>query len=140
MTYGAKLQEMARDRSDAQKLLMQNGKPFIEHFHKIYSEGVYGINFPHHCAEMQAWFMRCVKTKLQHSNKPIECGDFIKWFFKAGGNLDASQGFTDSVEKRPYILFCEELMSDKGRDLQDIAEYSLTVGVAPNEPTKYDWK
>lgn len=64
MTYGAKLQEMARDRSDAQKLLMQNGKPFIEHFHKIYSEGVYGINFPHHCAEMQAWFMRCVKTKL----------------------------------------------------------------------------
>ena len=132
--------EMSKGRSAIRDVCGSLGKLFIEHFHKIYEEGVYGDDFSHHCSEMQAWFNKCSGFTFKPSTRQLKPSEMIAWFFKAGGNLDASQGFTDSVEKRTYILFCEELMSCKDRDLQDIAEYSLTVGVEPNEPTRYDWK
>lgn len=134
------IMEMSKGRSAIIDTCRSLGELFIEHFHKIYDEGVYGEDFPHHCAEMQAWFDKCSGFTFKPSTRQLKPSEKIAWFFKAGGNLDASQGFTNSVEKRTYILFCEELMSCKDRDLQEIAEYSLTVGVAPNEPTKYDWK
>ena len=49
------LDEMAHDRADIMIKCQSLGELFIEHFHKIYSEGKGSSDFVHHCHEMQVW-------------------------------------------------------------------------------------
>ncbi len=82
------LVEMAYRRSDAIKVCLDLGFEFINHFHKVMQEGKTGIDFEHHCKEMDTWWRKVRDIKLKHNNKILSDEQLVDWFFTAGSGVD----------------------------------------------------
>ena len=119
------LNEMAMTRTEAISICMDLGKKFIEHFHKIYSEGKTSENFNHHCAEMQSWLDKCKSIKLKSNNKYLTPVNLIDWFFTAGGGIDEDNGFTDYAEIEIYNKFIIILLADNATKIKNVLQEIL---------------
>lgn len=97
------LNEMAITRSEAIDKCYSFGKQFIEHFHKIMSEGKSADEFKHHCKEMQNFYDYVKQITLKQNNKKLPIDYLINWFFTIGSNVD-------EVIKEPYVDIYEQLM------------------------------
>ena len=69
------LNEMSIKRNEAFSKCIDLSAPFIEHFSKVYDEGVGSPTFHHHCSEMQSWW-NTVNNEL------------IDWFFLGGSDTE----------------------------------------------------
>lgn len=112
-------------RGDAIDTCSSLGKLFIEHFPKIYSEGIEGKDFPHHCAEMQAWLDKCRAMRLRGSNRHLTQIEQIDWFFTACGAIDEENGFITEDEADAYNRFVI-LLAGNPISVKDAAERVLT--------------
>lgn len=119
------LLEMPTSRGDAIDVCSSLGKLFIEHFHKIYSEGIEGKDFPHHCAEMQAWLDKCRAMRLKGSNRHLTQIEQIDWFFTACGAIDEENGFITEDDADTYNRFVI-LLAGNPISVKDAAERVLT--------------
>lgn len=119
------LNDMAMTRTEAISICMDLGKKFIEHFHKIYSEGKTSENFNHHCAEMQSWLDKCKSIKLKSNNKYLTPVNLIDWFFTAGGGIDEDNGFTDYAEIDTYNEFILALAANKDIKVKNVLQQIL---------------
>ena len=95
------LTETAISRVDAIDKCDQLGKMFVEHFHKVVTEGVYSSAFNHHCAEMQAWYDSARDITLKSNGKVVTKTNLIDWFFSMGKNVEdvVEEEYVDTYEK-----------------------------------------
>lgn len=112
-------------RGDAIDICSSLGNLFIEHFHKIHSEGMEGKDFQHHCAEMQAWLDKCRSMRLKGSNRHLTQIEQIDWFFTACGAIDKENGFTTEDEADIYNRFVI-LLAGNPISVKNAAERVLT--------------
>lgn len=82
------LNEMAYERKDAILKCDESGDNFIEHFHKIMSEGKDSDNFVHHCTKMNAWWNKVKNIVLKSTKKKISKSQLKDWFFEAGSSIE----------------------------------------------------
>ena len=120
------LNEMAHDRALAIEFCMDMGAQFIEHFHKVYREGISSDNFQHHCAEMQAWLDKCRKINLKSTKQYLTAQQLFDWFFTAGGLIDADNGFQTVAEIQAYTRFSNILASNRLTKVEDVARQLLS--------------
>lgn len=119
------LKEMAIERADAIEICLSLGKKFIEHFHKLYTEGKNSPDFSHHCAEMQAWYDKCRILTLKNTKRMISSSNLIDWFFEAGGSIDENNGFNSYDEASAYEEFMLALLANKDSKVKTVAEQIL---------------
>lgn len=103
------LNEMAYKRTDAIKLCLDLGFEFIDHFHKAIQDGKTGIDFEHHCKEMDTWWRKIKDIKLKHNNKRLSDEQLIDWFFTAGSDVDTK------IEE-PYRIIYKQLYAKLLKD------------------------
>ena len=115
------LDEMAHDRADIMIKCQSLGELFIEHFHKLYSEGKDSSDFVHHCHEMQVWLDKGRKLKLKSTGRVLTPSSLIDWFFTAAGNIDEDNGFYTYEEIDAYNEFMLALAANKESNVYDVA-------------------
>lgn len=118
------LNEMALNRSDAIDRCCNQGKQFIEHFHKGVHEGVNSNSFQHHCTEMQAFWDNVKFIVLQQNKKQISSDNLLNWFFLCGSDVEhmIEEPFQDLYE----TLYISLLADRKNSKVLDILSASLT--------------
>ena len=79
---------MTYERKDAILKCDELGNNFIEHFHKIMSEGKDLTDFIHHCIEMDAWWNKVKNIVLKPTKKKISKSQLKDWFFEAGSSVE----------------------------------------------------
>ena len=119
------LKEMAIERADAIEICLSLGKQFIEHFHKLFTEGKSAPNFNHHCTEMQAWYDKCRVLTLKNTKRIISSSNLIDWFFEAGGSIDENNGFASYEESDAYEELMLALLANKDSKVRFVAEQIL---------------
>lgn len=82
------LNEMSIKRNEAFSKCIDLSAPFIEHFSKVYDEGVGSPTFHHHCSEMQNWWNTVNNFVFRHNNKRISQSELIDWFFLGGSDTE----------------------------------------------------
>lgn len=82
------LNEMSIKRNEAFSKCIDLSAPFIEHFSKVYDEGVGSPTFHHHCSEMQSWWNTVNNFVFRHNNKRISQSELIDWFFLGGSDTE----------------------------------------------------
>ena len=117
------LTEMAMDRNRAIAVCMQLGDEFIEHFHKVYLEGVNSINFNHHCSEMTGWYKRVKRIVLSNNKKQISVKQLEDWFFCAGSSYNKLFDNYDEIIK--YKEFVKLLLKNTDTSISDILKCVL---------------
>ena len=115
--------EMAMDRNKAIAVCMQLGDEFIEHFHKVYLEGVNSINFNHHCSEMTGWYKRVKRIVLSNNKKQISVKQLEDWFFCAGSSYNKLFNNYDEIIK--YKEFFKLLLKNIDTSISDILKCVL---------------
>ena len=115
--------EMAMDRNKAIAVCMQLGDEFIEHFHKVYLEGVNSINFNHHCSEMTGWYKRVKRIVLSNNKKQISVKQLEDWFFCAGSSYNKL--FNNYEEIIKYKEFVKLLLKNTDTRISDILKCVL---------------
>lgn len=95
-----KINEMATDKSSAIESCRSLGRRFIEHFIKLVDETPTGLNFKHHCNEMQTWYSDAESIILKYNNKKISNTQLSDWFFTCGETTEnlMSNKYTDIYE------------------------------------------
>lgn len=121
------LNEMAVTRAQAIETCIHLGRQFIEHFHKVYAEGKYSQDFPHHCTEMQTWLNDARRLKLKTTKRYIDTSNLIDWFFTAGEAVDKDLGFDDYEEADLYNEFFIALCANKSSKVIDVLNKILYV-------------
>ena len=112
-----RVDEMAVEQSKAISLCMSLGRQFIEHFHKVYVEGVNSPNFKHHCHEMQTWYDTVRNIKLKSNNKPISRIHLMDWFFTVGASVE---DFLSGEEADKYEQLVLGLLTTPSSKVEDI--------------------
>ena len=102
--------EMAYKRTDAIKLCLVLGFEFIDHFHKAMKEVKSGIDFEHHCKEMDTWWRTIKDIKLKQNNKQLSDEQLIDWFFTAGSDVDTR---IEEPYRIIYKQLCAKLLKDR---------------------------
>lgn len=112
------LDEMALNRSDAIDRCCNQGKQFVEHFHKCFHEGVDSDSFQYHCIEMQAFWDNVKFIILQQNKKQISSDNLLNWFFLCGSDLEhmIEEPFQDTYE----ILYLSLLADRNNANVFDI--------------------
>lgn len=82
------INEMSIRRNDAFSKCIDLSSPFLEHFLKVYNEGVESPSFHHHCSEMQRWWNTVNHFIFRHNNRRISPSELIDWFFLGGSDID----------------------------------------------------
>lgn len=114
------INEQAQRRVDAITTCMDLGDCFIEHFHKVWKEGIDSPSFSHHCSEMQAWLDKCRKIKLQSTKRFLTSTNLMDWFFTACGLIDEDNGFYTEEEISAYAQISKELSEDRSVRVIDV--------------------
>ena len=117
------LTEQAVSRKDAVNKCIDLGYKFIEHFEKIYREGVTSMDFYHHCSEMSGWWKSVLNLRLTSTNNHLSDSKLVDWFFTGGSNVGTL--FPDETERLVYCKFMNELLNHKDSKISDILEVLL---------------
>ena len=124
------LTEMAKSRAEVMDTCEECGEEFIEHFIKVFDEGIDSKDFKHHCGEMYSWFLKANKLKFKHNNKLISNEKLIDYFFTLGSDYDTI--FNEMYYNRPqyikyYIELQDKLLETRNRrvNISDIIESIL---------------
>lgn len=116
------LNEMAIPLNVAIDKCQELGTQFIEHFHKLFSEGKDSSSFCHHCKEMQGWLNKCRLIKLKTTNRHLTPANLIDWFFTATGSIDKDNGFNTYEEIDAYNEFMLALAANRESKVIDVAK------------------
>ena len=101
------LNEMAMSRIDAIDRCYSLGKPFIEHFHKIYLDKENSAR-NHWESEMQNWYNVVRDITLKPKNKHLNLSQMKDWFYSFGSSYE--EFFNEDLEEIDiYESFIDEL-------------------------------
>ena len=117
------LNEMAYNRKSALNRCDDLGKPFIEHFDKIYHNPK-DANVPHWIEEMSAWYNSVKDIKLKPSARHLRHGEIIDWFFI--GTHDPEDLFEDEEEIDAYDSFIFELVVNN-KSIENVLKEVLNI-------------
>lgn len=114
------ISEQAKSRGHMIELLMNNGEPFIEHFHKVCQDIINNDtdNYMHHCREMQGWWNKVKKYRYKQNNKVVRDDDLIDWFFTLGRLSE--DNLPKSEAKIFDTKFIPELLCNREQKISDV--------------------
>lgn len=118
------LNEMAMSRIDAIDRCYSLGKPFIEHFHKIYLDTENPAR-NHWESEMQNWYNMVRDITLKPKNKHLNMSQMKDWFYSFGSSYEEFFN-EDSDEIEAYESFIDEL-DESGDVKKSIGEVLKTM-------------
>ena len=109
------LNEMAYERKDAILKCDELGNNFIEHFHKIMSEGKDSTDFIHHCIEMDAWWNKVKNIVIKSTKKKISKSQLKDWFFEVGSSVEyiIQEEYQETYNELIFALLNDYSMSVK---------------------------